>query len=166
MKRLYLTLLFAICLLGSHHTASAQYYDQAVGMRAGTSLMASYKAFFSYYPKVQMAWEVLGGLQVDELQLQTNGYVLEGVWYAHMDLGFDTGFSGFAGAGVFMGLYTPPQENVRFGGGISATIGASYTFTHTPVNIAIDWKPILGVPRMSLTRGALTIRYVLPTAWQ
>lgn len=167
MKSLYQYLLLFCLFIGVGTTAKAQYYDQAIGMRAGTSLSLSYKSFFSYHPNIQMAWEVLGGIQLDELRLETNGYVVEGVWYAHMDLGFDTGFSGFVGAGIFLGIYTPPNTRTAFGGGLSAVVGASYTFTHTPLNIAIDWKPILSSPRVpSLTRGAVTLRYVIPTTWQ
>lgn len=166
MKSLYQYLLLFFLITGVTSATTAQYYDQAIGARAGTSFSLSYKAFFSYHPSIQMAWEVLGGVQIDEWGQKTNGYVAEGVWYGHIDLGFDTGFSGFAGAGIFMGVYTPPNEKAAFGGGLSAVIGASYTFTHTPFNIALDWKPILGSPRSSLTRGALTLRYVIPTTWQ
>jgi hypothetical protein len=167
MKSLYQFLLFFLLIALTSQSLQAQYYDQAVGLRAGTSLSASYKKFFSYHPNLQMAWEVLGGVQLDEIRLETNGYVVEGVWYAHMDLGFDTGFSGFAGAGIFMGVYTPPNQRTAFGGGLAFVLGASYTFTHTPLNVQLDWKPILSNPRTpSLTRGAITFRYVIPTTWQ
>ena len=166
MKGLYCLLFLIFGLLISQTSLNAQFYDQAIGGRFGTSVSISYKKFFSYTPSPQLAWEILMGFQLDEIKLETNGYVVEGMCYYHFDIGFDTGFSGYAGAGIFMGVYTPQGEKARFGGGVSGTLGAAYTFTHTPVNIALDWKPILGNPRSSLTRAAISIRYVIPTTWQ
>jgi hypothetical protein len=166
--------IFAILLcLFSTKSASAQYYDQAIGGRFGTDIMIGYKRFFLYTPDPQMAWEVSMGFQLDERQFgrnntkpQTNGYIVQGNWYWHFDIGFDTNFSGFVGAGIFLGVYTPQGDPARFGGGMAAIIGATYTFTHVPIDIQIDWMPILGDPRLSLARGGLTIRYIIPTVWQ
>ncbi len=166
------TIIAILLLFGLSYGASAQYYDQAIGGRFGTDFMIGYKQFFLYHPDPQMAWEVAMGFQIDERQFLrnntkpiTNGYIVQGNWYWHYDIGFDTGFSGFLGAGIFMGVYTPQGEKVMFGGGIGALIGATYTFTHVPIDIQIDWTPILGNPRMSLLRGGVTIRYIIPTHW-
>jgi hypothetical protein len=162
---------FLICFQPIEKLA-AQYYDQAIGGRFGTDIMIGYKQFVLYHPNPQLAWEVLVGLQLDErsinrrsLVTQTNGYVAQGMCYWHYDIGFDTGFSGFLGAGFFMGVYTPFGEKAKFGGGVAFSAGASYTFTHIPLEIALDWMPVLGSPRMSITRGAITLRYILPTLW-
>jgi len=151
---------------------NAQYFDQALSGRFGMDIMIGYKRFILYHPDPQLAWEVQIGLQLDErslsrrsLMTQTNGYVAQGMCYWHYDIGFDTGFSGFLGAGIFMGIYTPFGEKAKFGGGVAFSAGASYTFTHIPLDISIDWMPILGSPRMSIARGAITLRYVLPTLW-
>lgn len=161
------------CCLFFMTGAAAQYYDQAIGGRFGTDFMVGYKRFFLYAPDPQMAWEVSLGFQVDERQLsrkntkpQTNGYIVQGNWYWHFDIGFDTGFSGFAGAGIFLGVYTPQGDLARFGGGMAGIVGATYTFTHVPIDIQLDWMPILGNPRSSLARGGVTIRYIIPTVWQ
>ncbi|EJF52820.1 hypothetical protein SapgrDRAFT_1095 [Saprospira grandis DSM 2844] len=155
------------CLFMGFSSLSAQHYDQAIGLRGGTSFQLSYKEFFSYYPSPQMAWEVLVGVHIDERRRSfTNGYVVEGMWYYHRDIGFNTNFSAYGAAGLHMGVYTPVGEKRRFGAGLAIALGAEYTFNFTPVNIALDWKPVLGSPRSSLLRGALTIRYILPTTWQ
>lgn len=153
----------------------AQYYDQTIGLRAGTSLEASYKRFIFYTPKAQQALEVLLGFQIDEGiafpgilydQPRNNGYVLEALWVFHLDIGFDTNFSAFAGGGGYLGAYTETGRNAFLGGGFTAVLGMEYTFSHAPVSVSVDWKPILGFPRFSLARGGVTLRYIIPTTWQ
>ncbi|MCP4441534.1 MAG: hypothetical protein GY810_21710 [Aureispira sp.] len=163
MKKLLFILTF---IVGLNFASKAQYYDHALGIRGGTSLEVSYKRFIFYTPSIQQAIEGLIGFQIDELKRTQNGWVFEALYHFHLDLGFDTGFSGFAGIGGYIGVFTEHGKKPYLGGGATMAIGASYTFTHAPVNIAIDWKPILGFPRMSLTRGAVTLRYVFPTTWQ
>lgn len=173
MKR-FLCLIIAIIFIGQSEL-KAQYYDQTIGVRAGTSLEFSYKRFFFYTPDIQMAMECLAGFQVDENvkfpifvydDPISNGYVLEGLWVLHLDLGFDTNFSGFAGGGPYMGVYTESGRDPFFGGGFTLVAGVEYTFTHAPVSIGVDWKPLFGYPRFSLARGGVTLRYILPTTWQ
>jgi hypothetical protein len=159
--------LFNIILLLTSYAAQAQYYDSALGLRAGTSFQASYKRFLFYDPThIQQSIEGLFGVQLDLINKQKNGYVLEALYNFHMDLGFDTGFSGYAGAGLFGGIYTQVGLDNRFGGGITATVGVEYTFKLVPINISIDWRPFLGIPRSSLIGSGITVRYVFPTTWQ
>jgi hypothetical protein len=172
MNYIKLKTMFIIALLAMYGSVRGQNFDQAIGGRFGTDFMLTYKEFFMYYPKPQLAYEIMGGLQFDERVLgkrssviQTNGFVLQGMCYYHIDLGFDTGFSGFAGLGPFMGIYTPQGEKVRFGGGLAAAMGVSFSFRYIPLDISIDWMPILGSPRTSIARGGLTLRYILPTLW-
>jgi hypothetical protein len=172
MKKIKSLLLGIGVMIFLSTSLSAQFYDNAIGGRFGTDFMLTYKQFFMHDPDPQLAFEVMAGLQLDERilnrranVLQTNGYVAQGMCYYHRDIGFDTGFSFFAGLGIFMGVYTPQGQKLQFGGGVAAGIGASYTFTHIPLDISIDWMPILGKPRMSLARAGLTLRYVIPTHW-
>lgn len=173
MKQL-LCLIIGIFILGQN-SLKAQYYDQTIGLRAGTSFELTYKRFIFYTPDIQQAIEVMGGFQVDEGiyfpaivydHPVNNGYVFEALWVFHMDIGFETQFSGFAGAGGYLGAYTETGRDPFFGGGFTAVIGVEYTFSHAPVSVSVDWKPLVGFPRLSLARGALTLRYVLPTTWQ
>jgi hypothetical protein len=169
----FLCIIFALLFLGNT-ALKAQYYDHAIGIRGGTSLEFSYKKFIFYHPNIQQAVESLIGFQADENvpifaydKPIHNGFVTEGLWVLHLDLGFDTNFSGYAGAGVYFGIYTETALNPAFfGGGFTAAVGVEYTFSHVPISIGLDWKPILGYPRFSLARGALTFRYILPTTWQ
>lgn len=173
MKHLLGLLAFICCLSSS--SLQAQYYDQTIGFRAGTSLEASYKRFIFYTPNIQQAIEGLIGIQLDEGiyfpgilydEPNHNGYVLEALWVFHLDIGFDTNFSGYAGAGGFIGAYNETGASAFLGGGFTAVVGMEYTFSHAPISLGLDWKPILGYPRFSLARGALTIRYIIPTTWQ
>lgn len=175
MKYYYHILMSCFLCLALHSSLQAQYYDQTVGVRAGTSLELSYKRFFFYTPKPQQALEILAGFQIDEGIFfpgilydhpRNNGYVLETLWVFHLDIGFDTNFSAFAGAGGYLGAYTETGRNAFFGGGFTAVLGMEYTFSHAPVSVGIDWKPILGFPRFSLARGGVTLRYIIPTTWQ
>lgn len=172
--RYFFSLIIGIFLLGQTEV-NAQYYDQTLGFRAGTSFELSYKRFIFYTPNIQQAIEGLIGFQVDEGiyfpsfiydHPVNNGYVFEALWVFHLDLGFDTNFSGFAGAGGYLGAYTETGRTPFFGGGGTIVVGVEYTFSHAPVSVSVDWKPIFGFPRFSLARGGLTLRYILPTTWQ
>jgi hypothetical protein len=165
IKKYVLTVLFLIAV---YTYMNAQYYEQAISTRFGTEFMIGYKKFELKYPKPMVSWEALIGLQIDErplragnTSLQTNGYVLQGMGYWHYDIGFNTGFMGYLGAGVFMGVYTPQGMNPKFGGGVAAAVGMSYTFEFVPLEFSLDWMPILGSPRASLSRGALSLKYIL-----
>lgn len=176
MRYFLTTVLFlSILILGCNSSLSAQYYDQTIGLRAGTSVELSYKRFFFYTPKPQQALEVLLGVQIDENiyfpgilydKPFNNGYVLEALWVFHLDIGFDTNFSAYAGAGGYAGIYTETGRNAFFGGGFTAVLGIEHTFSHAPISVGLDWKPILGYPRFSLARGEVSLRYIIPTTWQ
>ncbi len=146
----------------------AQYYEHAIGFRAGTSFEASYKRFIFFEPKIQQAVEGLIGYHLDAWDKKNNGFVIEGLYLVHLDLGFNTQFSGFAGGGAYMGIYTETGKPLFFGGGFTLATGISYTFTHVPISLSVDWKPIFGYPLrlpFSLARGGLTVRYVFPKKW-
>lgn len=168
--RYILCLMMISGLYFGNNELKAQYYDQALGFRAGTSFEASYKRFIFYAPRyVQQAAEVLVGYHIDEWDKKYNGFVVEALYFLHIDIGFDTGFSGFVGAGGYIGVYTEPSKEPYLGGGGTIAVGVAYNFTHLPLSISVDWKPLIGYPRFpykSLARGAVTLRYILPTAFQ
>ena len=104
MKYILLSTVFWLCLTKS---SKAQYYDHALGFRAGTAFEVSYKRFIFFEPNIQQAFEGLAGFQIDEgMKLFAydepinNAFIIEGLWLVHLDLGFDTNFSGFAGGGI------------------------------------------------------------------
>lgn len=163
LKKCLLNIIFLL----TAYTTQAQYYDSSLGLRAGTSMQASYKRFLFYDPThIQQSIEGLFGVQLDLINRQKNGYILEALYNVHRYLGFDTGFSAYAGAGLFGGIYTEIGQPNRFGGGITGTIGLEYTFKLVPINISLDWRPFLGIPRSSLIGFGLTVRYIFPTTWQ
>lgn len=161
MKKLGLLLLaYFFCA----SLAQGQYYRRALGLRVGTSYSITYKQFLASWP-FQQAIEGMAGFHLDERTLKQNAYVLEAYYVAHLDIGFDSRFAAFLGLGVFGGIYTEPGLKPYGGGGGTAMLGIEYNFRYIPLNISIDWNPILGYPRMSLTRGALTVRYLFPEGW-
>lgn len=162
MKRLLY--LFLFCWIAQ--SSQAQYYDHALGVRAGTTFGASYKQFRELLPnQPQQAIELLFGIQLDEQENLRNGYVLEGLYQLQFDIGFDTRFAGYIGAGGYIGLYGRTGLPVQFGAGLTGMLGLEYNFKFMPLNISLDWKPIWGMPRQSLTRGALSLRYIFPEPW-
>lgn len=172
MKKYTVQLLFLFVFSGAMNL-KAQYYERAVLGRFGTEIMLGFKQFFLYHPNPQLSWEVLTGVQLDERTLAlrpgvtpTNGYVLQGMCYYHLDIGFDTGFQFYTGLGPFLGIYTPQGKTTVFGAGVAAAVGFSYTFTHIPLDISLDWMPILGSPRMSVAKGGITFKYILPTGFR
>lgn len=166
LKKLIISFLFAFCYLLPFQS-NAQYYDHALGIRGGTDLQLSYKRFLFFEPEyIQQSLEILGGAQFDVLKKQTNGYLLQALYNVHTDVGFNTSFSAYAGAGLLGGWYTREGQSNVWGGGITATIGMEYTFTHVPINLSFDWRPFLAYPRSSLVSFGLTIRFVFPTTWQ
>ena len=159
-------LLLFILLFLTYQYSKAQYYDEVIGARGGNTIGLSYKRFIFYYPNIQQAAEGVIGFQFDLKNKNRNAYILEANYHLHVDVGFNSGFSAFAGAGLFGGLYTEVGFANKFGGGISGVLGMEYSFTHAPINIAIDWKPFLGLPRSSLLGFGLTLRYIFSTTWQ
>ena len=91
MKYIKLKTMFIIALLAMYDSVRGQNFDHAIGGRFGTDFMLTYKEFFMYYPKPQLAYEIMGGLQFDERVLgkrssviQTNGFVLQGMCYSYV----------------------------------------------------------------------------------
>lgn len=142
-KKIILLVLFSYISL----YVSAQYFDWAIGPRAGTTTGISYKKFFYN----AHAYEVIAGYRWD------NGYTVDGLYEYHIDIAFDKGFTIYGGAGIVAGVYNRTGKS-RFSGGVSAIIGADYTFRYFPINISVDYKPTLGY-NSSYKEAALSIRY-------
>ena len=166
LKKLIISFLFSFCSLLTQQL-QAQYYDHSFGVRGGTDLQLSYNRFLFFGPEyMQQSLEILGGAQFDVTKKEINGYLLQAFYKLHTDVGFDTGFGAYAGLGLLGGWYTRTGRTNVWGGGIAATIGMEYTFTHVPINISLDWRPFLAYPRSSLLSFGLTLRYVFTTTWQ
>ena len=129
--------------------AGAQFYHDAAGIRVGTSIAGSYKWFF----KGEQAIEAIGGFRIGQ------GVTIAGLYQYHMDIGFNTQFDWYFGGGAVIGLYNVGHP-MRFSGGLLGNVGIEYTFRQAPINVSIDYQPVLGYAP-SYYETAFTARYVI-----
>ena len=157
MKRLLLLLpvLFAFCT-----TASAQNYDQSLGLRGGPLTGLTYKTF-------------IGGNAAVELLAATRwrgGLELTGLYELHNDLDITPGLQWYYGAGAHVGFWRsyvghPWWTDAGSSAvviGVDGIIGVEYTFEDYPINVSLDWKPefnLIGYRGLWGDEGALSVRY-------
>lgn len=122
----------------------SQDYRHAVGLRVGSIAAASYKLFLTK----NHAIEAQVGLRFK------HGLMFSGLYQFHGDIGFDTGFRWFGGAGVTAGF-----KNDSFGVGLLGSVGAEYKFKLAPIAISLDYQPVIVGASPGYAEGGLTIRY-------
>ena len=155
MKRI-ISILILFTTIG--FMASGQDYKNGIGIRGGLYSGITFKHFLGAKP----AFEGL-------LATRWGGFDLTGLYEIH-DRAFDVdGLRWYYGFGAHIGSYNgdhaewgePATQYFMFGA--DGIIGIEYTFTEIPVNIGLDWKPVLnltGYPGFWGDGGALSIRYV------
>lgn len=156
-------LLFTCIFLLAGHTASAQDFGSAVGLRFGYPLSVSYKNFLTETNAV----EVYAGLR---------GYgsfrwiSINGAYQIHKDITDVYGLQWYygGGAGVQFWSYDFVEESsTTFS--LSGYLGLQYTFQDAPVTLSLDWVPTvflgnnlgLGFNTFGAGYGALAARYVI-----
>ncbi len=164
MKTL-LRIAFALLVLVSfHQTAQAQDYKSAVGARLGSPLSASYKTFLSESSAV----EAFVGFRSFSF-----GYTwinIGAAYQIHNDIAGVDGLKWYYGAGASVFLFN--FKDNFFGDNSSTTsiglqgyLGLDYKFADAPVNVSLDWVPILFLNGFAsgfdAGYGALAVRYVL-----
>jgi hypothetical protein len=145
-KILVINLLITVGLL-LPNLIEAQYYERVIGARAGSTAGLSYKQVFAK----RQAIEGIVGLRLGR------GVTLSALYEYHFDIGFDSGFDWYVGGGLTSGWFFD-QSPSRFGAGVMAVAGIEYTFRPWPINISIDYMPILGYRSTALS-GAASLRY-------
>lgn len=128
--------------------SSAQEYGSAIGLRAGYGITATYKAFVSN----QGAVEVFAGIHKELKGINA------GVLYEHHFVLPVEGLQWYIGGGgqAFIGD--------GLGIGVSGAIGLDYAFANIPLNISLDWLPVIGLVQIkgfNEQQGGIAVRYLL-----
>ena len=109
----------------------AQPYRHAAGVRAGLSSGISYKGFRLHQ---------MSAFELDILY-NRHGLNLNALYEYHLEpFNKSTRTFVYLGGGVFGGDW-----NDRFSIGVAAVAGLEYTFRDLPLNLSLDWKPMLNL---------------------
>lgn len=159
-KNLILVAFFAIALTPC--LTQAQSYSNAVGLRLGYPLSATYKHFLNEESAVEVfagvrswagySWVNVGGLY--EFHKPING--VENLnWY----------FGGGASVYFWNYKYDYLENNSSLSVGVMGTLGLDYKFEELPINVSADWVPVFFVNGYNNGfaggYGAVSVRYVL-----
>ncbi|MFH0842230.1 MAG: hypothetical protein V1903_06375 [Bacteroidota bacterium] len=138
--------------------ASAQDYNNAIGLRGGLYNGITFKHFMGS----KTAVEFLGATR-------WSGIEIAGLYEIHNNA-FDVDrLNWYFGFGAHVGFYNGDNNTYDDPAGSYMVLGADgilgieYNFTELPVNISLDWKPafnFIGYSRFWPDGGALSIRYI------
>lgn len=155
MKKFLAIVTFAVMITA---VASAQDYNNAIGLRGGLYNGITFKHF-------------LGGKSAVELLGATrwSGIEVTGLYEIH-NRAFDVDrLNWYYGVGAHVGLYNGDNNTYDDPTGSYMVLGADfilgieYNFTELPINISLDWKPafnFIGYSHFWPDGGALSIRYI------
>lgn len=146
-------LIFAAFFMMS--SAFAQEYTQAIGLRIGTSIGASYKQF------IQPTRAIEGILDLDILDEDQMKIKVTGIYQFHFDVNVD-GLSFFVGPGASAGIYIGDSSGFLMA--IDGMAGVEYKFANAPIALSFDWNPkvqIITDAGFKPNNFGLTVRYTL-----
>lgn len=157
-------LLFAVALLAFGHSATAQDYTSAIGVRFGYPLSVSYKTFLNPTNAVEVyaGYRGFGGV--------ANWFSINGAYQVHSDISDLEGLQWYYGGGAGAQFWSYDFDD---GGSttfsISGYLGLQYTFVDAPVSLTLDWVPTIflgnslygGFNTFGGGYGALGARYTL-----
>jgi hypothetical protein len=155
--------LVSAILLGCSIAMYSQEYKSAIGLRLGYPTSISYKQFISD----PGAFEIFAGFRT------WTGYSwmnIGAMYQHHMRIEGAPGLKWYFGGGgsVFFWNYKNSFNSGDAGNtsiGLMGVLGLDYKFTDAPVNLSLDWAPILFVNGYDNgfrgAYGALSARYTL-----
>ena len=151
MKTKITLLLFFVCFIYQSH---AQNYTTSLGLRLGYPFSASYKTFINENNAVEITAGYIG---VTTYKLFNIG----GYYEHHTQIESADGLSWYYGGGI--NLYFGSFDNSSTTLGLSGVLGLDYKFKDAPVNISLDWIPILFLNGVGFGGGygGVSVRYVL-----
>jgi len=162
MKKSIFTLVLA---LGCFVAAYSQNYNSAIGLRLGYPVSVTYKHFISEPGAI----EVFAGFR------SYSGYGwfnIAGAYEHHFPISGAEGLNWYVGGGA-SAFFWNDRDNFFVGNndynstsiGILGVVGLDYKFADAPVNLSVDWMPLIflnGYGRgFGGGYGALSARYVL-----
>ncbi|PPK85151.1 hypothetical protein CLV84_2043 [Neolewinella xylanilytica] len=163
MNHIRLTLLFVFLAVFSH-TASAQDFKSAAGVRLGYPFSVSYKTFITETNALEayVGFRSYSGV--------ANWISINGAYQVHNDIAELEGLQWYYGGGAgaqFWSYDFDASGSTTFS--VSGYLGLQYTFADTPVTASIDWVPTYFFGSSSYGAfnsfgggyGALAVRYVL-----
>lgn len=110
----------------------AQPYMHSVGIRAGYSSGVSYKGFRLHR---------MGAYEADILY-NRHGFNISALYEHHLEPFRNERFLVYLGGGAFGGDWDD-----EFSIGVLGVLGIEYTIRDQPLNIGLDWRPMLNVYR-------------------
>ncbi|MEO0875675.1 MAG: hypothetical protein AAFY48_13830, partial [Bacteroidota bacterium] len=148
----------------------AQSYQQAIGLRLGVPVSASYKFFLEGTNNA-----IEGFVSYDQAKFQGSGWSwisIGGGYQIHNDLSSVTdGLQWYYGAGAAMFLWTFDSDfsvvadQASLSVGLLGFIGLDYKIPNAPVNVSADWVPTLFLngfdSGFGAGYGAIAVRYIL-----
>jgi opacity protein-like surface antigen len=155
MKKFLAIVMFAVVFTAA---ASAQDYNNAIGLRGGLYNGITFKHFMGS----KTAVELIGSTR-------WSGIEITGLYEIH-NIAFDVDrLNWYYGIGAHVGFYN--GDNTSWGTvgtgytvvGVDGILGIEYNFTELPINISLDWKPafnFIGYTHFWPDGGALSIRYI------
>jgi hypothetical protein len=156
MKKIIVSIVFVTLAT----TAFSQYYDQAVGVRGGLFNGVSYK-------KNLRETNYFEGI----VSLRWKGFLVTGLYEKAKLQDFNVErLNWYYGFGAHAGFWDGDYDDYPWDDdnktyvllGADAIIGLEYSFREMPVNISLDWKPminIFGIDGFWLDNIAIGIRY-------
>ena len=145
MKPIKIALILSLGILTTG--LSAQPYEHSAGIRAGYSSGISYKGFFRYK---------MTAIEADALY-NRHGFNLTGLYEYHMEPFRNDRWIVYVGGGAFGGNWEG-----EFSLGLAAAGGIEYIIRDLPINLSLDWKPMLNliqVMEADFLDFGLSIRY-------
>ncbi|MDA3943431.1 MAG: hypothetical protein PF694_07815 [Bacteroidetes bacterium] len=155
MKKLGLTMFFAICLF---FFGKAQDYNTGIGFRGGFSNGLTIKHFVSQ----KAAFEGI-------LSSRWSGFQITGLYEIHNRAFNADRLNWYFGFGAHIGFWNgnkvpwSDDDEKYTVVGIDGILGLEYNFREIPINLSIDWKPELnfyGHNGFWGDGGALSVRYI------
>jgi hypothetical protein len=151
MKKLILTFIVALSIVV---LVNGQDYKTGVGLRGGFSNGLTIKHFVTE----KAAFEGMIALNAGN----SNGFGLTGLYEIHNQAFEVEQLKWYYGFGAHIGSFADSHvTNTVIG--IDGILGIEYSFTEAPINIGLDWKPLInlvGNSQFYPDGGALSIRYI------
>jgi len=150
-----LAFVFSISVLA---LVSGQDYKTGLGLRAGTSPGLTVKQFLNrkaaFEGLVTFKW---GGLDISGLyEVHNMAFEVDQLnWY----YGFGAHIGFWDGSNTPWGHYDRSYAVI----GAAGILGIEYSFSEVPINVGIDWKPVLNIvgdPGLWADEAAISVRYI------